>query len=425
MEKEIYDNLTMKLNSKNISDEEWLQIYKKIEKFNYDIKKRYTLIERELERVRQAKTVRELDDIAYTTNTILNDTNTICKRHETELFSYSNKAEQMMSPMQAPREQMMSPMQVPREQMMSPRQMPAEQMMSPRQMNENLPSGLTSQRIPDMSRSYVRSPSPVMSRTQIRSPSPVRVSNYPNQNLPSGLTSQRIPEMNRSYVRSPSPVMSRTQIRSPTMGRTEIRSPSPAPKSILKKKTVTFAEPEIHEHIHKVPITQRSIIQPEVVKHEIYQSQPLLQPVEVKQKKELPVIPVEKFPEPRKQSVRYDKSVKITGEKINKTSDGTYVKTPKRVETTRTIPKEYMGDFHSNLHPKEKIIRIEPVYGRKMKEKSIPVRAICDYTPQGPGEIGLQEGQATLYLGTNQNGWSRVRHANQAEGYVPHSYLSK
>ena len=266
-----------------------------------------------------------------------------------------------------------------------------------------MPAGLTSQRIPDM-RTQIRSPSPVMSRTYM----PAEQMMSPRQ-MPAGLTSQR------TYMRSPSPVMSRT----------EIRSPAPPKKSILKKKTVTFAEPEIHEHIHKVPVTQRSIIQPEVVKHEIMHSQPVLQPVEVKQKKELPVIPVEKFPEAGKQSIRYDKSVKVMGEKISKTSDGTYVKTPKRVETTRTIPKEYMGAFHSNLDPREKILKIEPVYARKMKEKSIPVRAICDYTPQGPGEIGLQEGQATLYLGTNQNGWSRVRHSNQAEGYVPHSYLSK
>ena len=374
MENEIYNNLANKLNSKSLNDDDWLQVYNKIENFNKDTQKRYSLIERELERVRAAKTMRELDAISYTTNTILNDTNTICKRHENGLFQFSDKAEKMM-PSGLASQRIVSP-QPMRSQPVRSQFMPSERIVSPQPMVQ--PSGLTSQRIV--------SPQPMKSYS-----------------------------MTQDYTNPSSPV---------SLTRTEVRSPL---KSILKKerKTVTFGEPEVHTNIHKVPVTQRSIIQPEVVEHQIVHHTPVYQPVSIKEKTELPIVPVERFPETIPKKVNYEKSVKVTAEKIRKTSSGTYIKNPKALEISRVIPKEHMGRFHSNLNPKEKIVKIEPIYGQKTKQNGVPVRAICNYNPQGPGEISLQKGQATLYLGTNQNGWSRVRHSNKTEGYVPHSYLSK
>ena len=426
MENEIYNNLTNKLNSKSLNDDDWLQVYNKIENFNKDTQKRYKLIERELERVRAAKTMRELDAIAYTTNTILNDTNTICKRHENGLFQFSDKAEKMM------------PTGLTSQRIVSPQPM-RSQVLSPQPM---MPSGLASQRIvsPQPMRNQVLSPEPMrsqfMSSQRLVSPQPIRQQPVRSQFMPSerivspqpmvqpsGLTSQRIvsPQPMKSY----SMTQDYTNPSSPvSLTRTEVRPPL---KSILKKerKTVTFGEPEVHTNIHKVPVTQRSIIQPEVVEHQIVHHTPVYQPVSIKEKTELPIVPVERFPETMPNRVNYEKSVKVTAEKIRKTSSGTYIKNPKALEISRVIPKEHMGRFHSNLNPKEKIVKIEPIYGQKTKQNGVPVRAICNYNPQGPGEISLQKGQATLYLGTNQNGWSRVRHSNKTEGYVPHSYLSK
>ena len=472
MENEIYNNLANKLNSKSLNDDDWLQVYNKIENFNKDTQKRYNLIERELERVRAAKTMRELDAIAYTTNTILNDTNTICKRHENGLFQFSDKAEKMMpvgltsqrivspqpmspEPMRSqfmPYERIVSPQPMrpqpqfmPYERIVSPqpirpepmrsRFMPSERIVSPQPIRSQFipserivsPQPMRTQFMPS---ERIVSPQPM--RNQVLSPQPMKSQFMPSQFMPSerqpmaqpyGLTSQRIvsPQPTKSY----SMTQDYTNPSSPVdLTRTEVRSPL---KSILKKerKTVTFGEPEIHTNIHKVPVTQRSIIQHEVVEHQIVHQTPVYQPVSIKEKTEIPIVPVERFPETIPKKVNYEKSVKVTAEKIRKTSSGTYIKNPKALEITRVIPKEHMGRFHSNLNPKEKIVKIEPIYGQKTKQNGVPVRAICNYDPQGPGEISLQKGQATLYLGTNQNGWSRVRHSNKTEGYVPHSYLSK
>jgi len=457
MENEIYNNLANKLNSKSLNDDDWLQVYNKIENFNKDTQKRYSLIERELERVRAAKTMRELDAIAYTTNTILNDTNTICKRHENGLFQFSDKAEKMMptglkypQPMKQPSQRIVSPqpmspepmrsqfMQAERQPMVQPMRsqfMPSQRIVSPQPMS---PQPMRSQFMPAERQPMVqpmrsqfmpsqRIVSPQPMRNQVLSPELMRSQFMPAERQPmaqpSGLTSQRIvsPQPMKSY----SMTQDYTNPSSPVaLTRTEVRPPL---KSILKKerKTVTFGEPEVHTNIHKVPVTQRSIIQPEVVEHQIVHQTPVYQPVSIKEKTELPIVPVERFPETMPNRVNYEKSVKVTAEKIRKTSSGTYIKNPKALEISRVIPKEHMGRFHSNLNPKEKIVKIEPIYGQKTKQNGVPVRAICNYNPQGPGEISLQKGQATLYLGTNQNGWSRVRHSNKTEGYVPHSYLSK
>ena len=416
MEKEIYDDLTNKLNSNSLNNDEWLEVYNKLEKFNKDIKKRYDLIERELERVRKARTMSELDAIAYTTNTILNDTNTICKRHENNLFQYSNKAQQMGN-MNSPqvrepvvREQSFSPQviesrqPVVREQSFRPpvreqsfrpqviesRQPPVrEQSFSPQFREQSFREPVREQSFRPQVREQVREQS---FRPQVREQSfrpQVREEMFTEEFIP---VVPQIKEQIFTEEFSPSPIREYKPV---------IKQSYVAPP-IREKKTVTFGEPEIHTFVKNVPVT-RTIIQ--------------------EQKKELGTMPVEQFPE-YKSSIKYNKQVKLTGEKT-RTSNGTMVNIPSRVEITRTIPKEHFNKLHKTLSPGEKILCIEPVYENKLKMNGVPVRAIQDYIPKGPNEIALQEGQATLYLGTGKNGWSRVRHSNKMEGYVPHTYLSK
>jgi len=97
MENAIYNGLTRRLQSEDVDNEEWLRIYNKLEKFNKDIRKRYGLFERELVRIRKARTIRELDAIEVTTNSIVAKTNNICKNYEYDLIRFSRKSEKVRS----------------------------------------------------------------------------------------------------------------------------------------------------------------------------------------------------------------------------------------------------------------------------------------------------------------------------------------
>lgn len=92
MEQAIFQDLSTRLQSENANTEKWLTIYQKLESFNQDIKKRYDLIDRQLDSVREAKTIAQIDGVARTTNSILSETNTICKNYENDLITYSKKA---------------------------------------------------------------------------------------------------------------------------------------------------------------------------------------------------------------------------------------------------------------------------------------------------------------------------------------------
>ena len=92
MENAVFQGLSGRLQTEKADTEKWLNIYKKLESFNQDIKKRYDLIDKQLDSIREAKTIEQIDGVAKTTNSILNQTNTICKNYENDLIVYSKKA---------------------------------------------------------------------------------------------------------------------------------------------------------------------------------------------------------------------------------------------------------------------------------------------------------------------------------------------
>jgi hypothetical protein len=111
--------------------------------------------------------------------------------------------------------------------------------------------------------------------------------------------------------------------------------------------------------------------------------------------------PLPKYPVETSQKQR---KVRVVGEKVERRNGTITVRNPKTVEVVQT------GSRRKSVG---------------MSRTAIPARAVTNHFPTGPGEIELTEGQPTLYLGTNSNGWARVKHADGREGYVPHSYLSQ
>ena len=91
IEQQIHNNLKDKMANQDLSEDEWISIYTKLEKFNKDITKRYRLYQRELERIRLAQSDSELRDISKTTLSIISKTNGICKNYENDLVQYSDK----------------------------------------------------------------------------------------------------------------------------------------------------------------------------------------------------------------------------------------------------------------------------------------------------------------------------------------------
>jgi hypothetical protein len=369
MEKEIMDNLEDKLRSNRLNNAEWLAIYDKLEKFNKEIKSRYSLIERELERIRLAKTMPELDLIARTTNSILSNTDKICRNYENELFQYSNRAEQYRRREQSTVRNLEQDMQAG-----SPRAQYDLQNISTEINQEN---------------AFESSPT-----TFAPSPSPEQYASR----------TRRMDDLQMERNRR----LQETQ-RLPTISLT-----SPIPSSSPRV---------VHTVVEEYPVVRRTVRKPVVVREEIVESGEPISPAPLKTpKQKLAEIPVETFPESRLQRSG-QKTISVRAEKIERRDDTLHIRNPTKFEVTRTVPREQV------VKPRQgtKIIRVEPVYSQKNVNNpmGIPVRAVREHVPRSPGEVPLREGQPTIYLGTGENGWSRVRHADGTEGYVPHTYLSK
>lgn len=307
MERAVYDNLSAKLQAQGINNEEWLAVYNKMEKFNKEIISRQQLIERELERIRKATTMRELDGIANTVNGILSKTNSICRNYENDLVLFSDKS---------------------------------------------LPKAVVS---PPISASMF--PQPM---------SPQRVVNVP-------MSPQRVVNVPMSPQRMQQPI--------------------------------------IHNVVQEVPVVQRTILTPKVVEHQVVQQQiPVMTgqtPIQVPLQSSVSVmnvkpatqkIPVAPFPE--KKTVISTSMMKIPVKRD--------IQMSKPLTTTTTTKT-----------------KVERVMTPKLKKsQNRPVRVAHDFNPSGKGEISVKKDELVTYMGSTNNGWSRVLATDGREGYVPHSYLS-
>lgn len=88
----IYNDLAQKLQRENVNQENWLEIYKKMEKFNQLIVQRYRQIYEQLWQIKESKTIAQIDSIANDTFKVVSGTNTACKNIENDLIRYSARS---------------------------------------------------------------------------------------------------------------------------------------------------------------------------------------------------------------------------------------------------------------------------------------------------------------------------------------------
>ncbi len=427
MEQDIYNDLTKKLKAEQLNTTEWLTIYEKMEKFNKDIKSRYQLVEREVERIRLAKNMAELDAIARTTNKILSDTNAICKNHETDLFRFSNRAAQfeqrekveIASAMlkEEKREQSFlasyslptSPLRVatsPRAEVVSPLRIPV----SPR-------FEMRPQQYPPQFRETVQE-YPVHERV-IRRPKTVSQEIVEEEHLPtipmnSGLevreTVHEYPVHERVIRRpvtvsqetvNPPPAVSSTEHR--TIHRTAMANSPPNSPGFMhstEHTTTRSGDREVHSTVHTTEPTNF----PSVLSAS------------------RPVMP---FYERREATIR-PKKVTVRADSVQKVGSTVYMKNPTKVEVTQFVPKHRV---EVTRKVPASVVRVEPVTIARsrtvQKEQGRPVVAARDHIPAHPSEIGVQQGEPLLYLGSSANMWSRVRKHTGEEGYIPHVAINR
>ena len=409
MEQEIYRNLTQKLENNRLNNQDSLVVYEKLEKFNKDIKKRYDLIEREIERIRLAKNMTELDAIARTTNTILSDTNKICKIHENELFQYSDRAEQLG---------------VKRN---------VEVAGDLRREADRQQSFLASYAIPpDVQQTVISPLSPVVSPRTYVAPIPLS----PQRTVISPLPSIRT--FSPPTVVQPAPVV-RTVV-----------SPAPvvSPRRIVQPAVVQ--QREVRHIIQEYPVHERILRKPVVVSQEFIDEKPAVvvpPPTPVVVTPPVPVavpivetsIPVAQFPEvqPRTTAAVVAskpraglKEVRVRADSIRRVGNTIHLKNASKVDIVHHVPKEVTVSrtvepsavrVERTIIPR-KAVRLDAVVE---PVKGVPVKAVKAYDAKTPNELSIRVGEPLTYMGSSPNGWSRVSNHVGVIGYVPHNYLTQ
>ena len=89
-EKEIYTDLSNKLQREGINTDRWVAVYKKIQQFNKDIQYQYTQISGTIEKIREAQTWPQLDAQGQAVVNLLTQTNGICSRYQVDLHRFIN-----------------------------------------------------------------------------------------------------------------------------------------------------------------------------------------------------------------------------------------------------------------------------------------------------------------------------------------------
>ena len=68
-----------------MSDPRWVEVYKKLEKFNKDILFKYTQINNNIQRIMDTKNMEELQRISKSANISLGNTTSMCKNYANDL----------------------------------------------------------------------------------------------------------------------------------------------------------------------------------------------------------------------------------------------------------------------------------------------------------------------------------------------------
>nr|QBK91472.1 MAG: HNH endonuclease [Pithovirus LCPAC302]QBK91549.1 MAG: SH3 domain protein [Pithovirus LCPAC302] len=89
MESEVFSDLSDKLQSEGINTEKWIDVYKKVQQFNKDIKYRYSQIENSVGKIRAVQTWPKLNLISKNVINLLQGTTGMCKRYKTDLLRFA------------------------------------------------------------------------------------------------------------------------------------------------------------------------------------------------------------------------------------------------------------------------------------------------------------------------------------------------
>lgn len=92
-EKTVFDNLSEKLRKEGIDTEQWMDVYKKVQQFNKDIKYQYSKIGNSVQKIRDAQNWAQLNSASKDTIELLNNTNTICTRYQSDLNRFATTIE--------------------------------------------------------------------------------------------------------------------------------------------------------------------------------------------------------------------------------------------------------------------------------------------------------------------------------------------
>jgi hypothetical protein len=433
MEQEIYRNLTQKLESNRLNNQDSLAVYEKLEKFNKDIKKRYDLIEREIERIRLAKNMTELDAIARTTNTILSDTNKICKIHENELFQYSDRAGQFQERRNV---EVASDMRRETDRQQS---FLASYAIPP---TENMVERNRQPQVQQIQQTIIPPMSPVLSpRTYVAPPIPLS---------PQRTIVQTSPQIMRSVIFPLPPIRTVVQptIMQPTIMQPTIMRPTIMQPAVMQQR-------EVRDVIQEYPVHERIVRRPVTVSQEFVDENPVVAvppptpivvtPVPVVAPVVSPVvasveqsIPVAQFPERSntavvtKTTVAPQKQITVRADSVRRVGNTIHVKNPSKVEVTRIIPKDRV-EVSRVIEPRT--VRIErTVIPRKTSLvavntsepiRGVPVKALKNFVAQSPSELTVRAGQPLTYLGSSAQNWSKVRTHQGVEGYIPHNIIGQ
>lgn len=117
-------------------------------------------------------------------------------------------------------------------------------------------------------------------------------------------------------------------------------------------------------------------------------------------------------------------TVRITADEIKRYNDNVFVRNPKSIEVTRTVPKSKLPDYAKSLGPNTQIVKIEKQPSIQNIPRGTSVQALADHVPKTLSELPLVKGQRTSYLEPGPRDWALVKHADGNTGYVPGSHLS-
>ena len=426
MENAIYQGLTRRLQEGELNNEQWMNVYNKLERFNTDIKKRYDLIERELERVRKAKTVRELDGIAVTLNGILARTNSICSNYENDLLAYSRRKEVLMG--QVSPQQPFKPL--PKEPTMttviSKPNVPQQRIIT------SSPEQRTITEIPQYGVPQFR-PGTIVSPTSVQGPvtltqplfqRPVQQQQLQQQQLQQQQRQQPTLVTQTSRTNGASPVPARTT--TTTIRRPNKPLPDPqvyqAPAVPQVYETSQFIQQTPQPIVYQPPVQQTLTRQPQIYEtRQFIQQAPQPMVYQAPIQPTLPIVPIQVEPDIRRREIT------IEGERLRAEPNRIVLENPRKVEEVRTVSPEYAQEVHTSLQPQEKIVTIEPDL-TSARGMGTPVRAIATHKAVTGSELSVVEGQPLTFIRAFENvtgKWAYVRNSQGKEGYVPLVYLSQ